>query len=154
MVVETVDGNVQHDFKGHGEAIDSLGQQLHDMIIKIGNNPNTFLDGNASVWECLLVVNKNVDGAYYQLTSDLSSLVTAAVAEIQTELLASAKGEACQEFQASINLMKNDMHSLLHKCRQVSRDHVVLNGNMTGIAREQALINQQPTFDPSFTGDW
>jgi hypothetical protein len=154
MAVEMVDDNVQRGLAGHDDAIDSLGGQLHDMRIHISNNPDAFSDANASVWEGLSAVNGKVDGAHQQLTSDASSLVTAAVTEMRLEFLASVKAEARREFMASVNLVRTDMHSLMHECGQVSRDYGALNVKISDMAREQALIKEQPTFDPSFYGDW
>jgi hypothetical protein len=71
---------------------------------------------------------------------DVSSLVRDTVSEMRSELLAEAKSEARQEFVASGNLTRNEMHALWLECRQASCDCDTLSLKMGDIARAQGLF--------------
>jgi hypothetical protein len=148
LAVETVDGGVQRLFSDHDDTLDALGGQLHDLHLHSGINPDTLSDPNASLWEGIAVGNGNVDGARQQLDLDVFYLVKVTMSEMRSELLAQAKVEARQKVAASVNLMRNDMHAFRLECRQVSRECGTLDMKMGDVAREQALLNQQPILIP------
>jgi hypothetical protein len=154
LAVETVDGNVHRGFAGCDDTLNSLGGQLHYLHLRLGTNPDTFSDSNASLWEGISVVSGKVDGAPQQLALDVSSLVKATFSEMRSELLAEAKSKTRQECVVSVNLMRNEMRVLRLECRQVLRDCGTFTVKIGNISREQGLLNQQPTLDPSFTREW
>jgi hypothetical protein len=80
LEVETVYGNAHRD---------ALGGQLHDLHLRLGNNPAPSRKG-------IYVVNGKVGGARQQLALDVSSLVKATVSEMRVDILPEAKAESRQ----------------------------------------------------------
>jgi hypothetical protein len=154
LAVEISDDNASRCFKVHYISLDAFVGQVHDTHLRLGQNPDIFVEPDVTLWEVLFSVSSKVAGKGLQLTAHIASLMASMVSEVKDGINRDATAAVKHENYAALAVLHSDVMALQRENHQFTIDCASLRKDVQELDNEVILMGRPAVMDPNIVTDW